>query len=52
MEINDELHAAVFFTLDEMFDGTRSILVCVGPRESQHTVERSRFVTAVTTVRV
>jgi hypothetical protein len=50
MEINGQLHAALFFTLDGMFAGTRSILGCVGPRESQHTVERSLFVTAVTTV--
>lgn len=50
MEINGQLHAAVFFTLDEMFAGTRSILGCEGLRESQHTVERSIFVTAVTTV--
>jgi hypothetical protein len=51
MEIIGQLHATVFFTLEEMFADTRSILGCVGPRESQHTAGRSRFVTAVTTVR-
>ena len=43
MEINGQLHATFFFTLDEMFAGTHSILGCVGPTESQYTVERRLF---------